>query len=201
MFLAIAIRQASRYSIGATPTARLNRSKNADRERAASLANWATVHCCAGFSCMQRIAAASRSSASPRNSPCDAAIPADDRSASMSSTSSRRVRTTSRAGREARDSSPTSCTSVASRLSPRICTSWGRSETSNAASGEPNRKCPIKKRTSGTPLCVPSRNSPSPSRTGAVTVSLGDGGAMLDIERPNPEGIKTKSSVCSVIGS
>jgi hypothetical protein len=39
MFFAKAVRQASKYSIGATPTARLKRSKNAERESAACFAN------------------------------------------------------------------------------------------------------------------------------------------------------------------
>ena len=50
------------------------------------------------FSCMARIATARRSSASPRSRPGDAAVPAVERSASISSTSSSRARMTSRAG-------------------------------------------------------------------------------------------------------
>jgi len=42
--LATAMRQASRYSIGARPTVRVKRSKNAERESAAVIASWATVH-------------------------------------------------------------------------------------------------------------------------------------------------------------
>jgi hypothetical protein len=38
MVFAKAMRQASRYAVGTTPTARLNRSKNAERESAASIA-------------------------------------------------------------------------------------------------------------------------------------------------------------------
>jgi hypothetical protein len=40
--------QASKYSIGATPTARLKGSKNAERESAASFANCATFHALVG---------------------------------------------------------------------------------------------------------------------------------------------------------
>ena len=41
---ATAMRQPSRYSIGGSPTARVKRSKNAERESAAVFASWATVH-------------------------------------------------------------------------------------------------------------------------------------------------------------
>ena len=151
-FFAKAMRQASRYSIGVTPTARLNRAKNAERERADSFANCATVQDRVGFSCIRRIASARRSSASPRKRPGDVAVPAAERSASMSSTSRRRARMTSRAGRRARDSSPTSYTSVVSRRSPRTCTSCGSSDTSKAASGEPKTQLPTSNSTSGGPL-------------------------------------------------
>lgn len=80
-------RQVSRYSIGATPTARVKRSKKVERESAASFASSATVHACVGRSCIPRIAAARRLSASPRTRPGDAFVPAVDRSASMSSIS------------------------------------------------------------------------------------------------------------------
>jgi hypothetical protein len=64
-----AMRQASRYSIGVRPTVRVKRSKNAERESAAVLASWATVHDRATCPCMCRMAGASRASASPRRSP------------------------------------------------------------------------------------------------------------------------------------
>lgn len=72
-----AMRHASRYSIGGTPTARLKRSKNAERDRADSLASCSTVQDLEGLSCIWRIAAARRVSARPRKSPGDAAAPAE----------------------------------------------------------------------------------------------------------------------------
>ena len=181
--------------------ARLNRSKNAERERAASFANCATVQGWVILSCMQRIATARRSSASPRTRPGDAAVPAVERSASIRRTSSRRDRITSRAGRCPRDSSPTSCTRVASRRSPRTCTSCGRSETSKAASGEPKTQWPTRYSTSGGPLCSPILNSPGCSATGTLSRSSEVIGARLDIIKPCAEGTRTKSPACRVSGS
>ena len=90
------MRHASRYSIGGRPTARVKRSKNAERDSAAFFASWATVHGRAGSPCICRIAAASRASANPRSKPGGASSPCVDRSASMSSTSTRRASTRSR---------------------------------------------------------------------------------------------------------
>lgn len=93
---ASAIRHASRYRIGAMPTARPKRSKNVERERAASFASSPTVQACSGRSCSPWIAAARRQSASPRTRPGDAFVPPVDRSAYMNSTSSSRASTTQR---------------------------------------------------------------------------------------------------------
>ncbi len=59
------MRQASRYSIGGRPTARVKRSKNAERDKAAFFANCSTVHDRAGWPCICRIAAANRAIAKP----------------------------------------------------------------------------------------------------------------------------------------
>lgn len=60
------MRQASRYSIGGSPTIRLSLAKKAERNIAASVARSATVQPCAGRACMARKAATRRSSESPR---------------------------------------------------------------------------------------------------------------------------------------
>ena len=136
----------------ATPIARLNRSKNAERERAASFASCAAVQDYLIFWCMRRIETVRRSSASPRKRPSGAGVPSVDRGASRKRTSKRRARMTSRPGRCARDSSLTSCTIVASLFSSRTCTSCGRSDTSDAAFGEPKAQWPTNNKTSGGPL-------------------------------------------------
>ena len=66
--LATAMRQASRYSIGGRPTVRVKRSKNAERDSAAVLASWATVHERASWPCIC-LSRARRASANPRSSP------------------------------------------------------------------------------------------------------------------------------------
>lgn len=73
---ASAMRQASRYSIGASPTARLKRAKNAERESAASFANSATVHVRVGCSRMARMAAAAAGVRQRRRVRCDPGPPA-----------------------------------------------------------------------------------------------------------------------------
>ena len=154
------MRQASRYSIGGRPTVRVKRSKNAERDSAAVFASWATVHERASWPCICRIAGASRASANPRSSPGGASSPGVDRSASMSSTSTRRVSTRSRPDLRSLASSPTSRTSTESRSTPRTCTSAGSSDTSNAESGESKTNQPPSNRTSGRPPRVPWRTSP-----------------------------------------
>ncbi len=195
------MRHASRYSIGATPTSRWKRSKNVERDSAASLASSATVHDCAGRSCMTRIASARRLSARPRTRPGGAFVPAADRSASISSTSSRRDRTTSRAGRVSRVSSRTSWTSVASRRSPRTWTNCGNRDTRSDASGEPKLQWPATMRRSTTPPAGPMRNSPWPSGTGAAVRSPAGGSSRLVIVTFQAAGISAKSPACSSSGS
>ena len=104
---ATAMRQPSRYSIGGRPTAPVKRSKNAERESAAVFASSATVHERVSWECICRIAGASRASAKPRSSPGGAPSPGVDRSASMSSTSARRVSARSRPALRSPDSSAT----------------------------------------------------------------------------------------------
>ena len=88
--------QASRYSIGGIATARMKRSKNAERDSAAAFASCATVQERAGSPCMARIAIASRASLNPRSSPADASSVSVVRKASTSRTSTSRERTSSR---------------------------------------------------------------------------------------------------------
>ena len=76
----------------------------------------------------------------PAQQPGGASSPGADRSASMSSTSTRRVSTRSRPALRSLASSPTSRTSTESRSAPRTCTSDGSSDTSSAASGESKTK-------------------------------------------------------------
>jgi hypothetical protein len=138
------MRHASRYSIGGRPTACVKRSKNDERDSAAFCASCSMVHERAGSLCICRIARASRWSARPRSRPGGASSPEEERSASISSTSTSRVSTSSRPERLARVSSPTSRTSTDSRSTPRTCTSAGSSDTSSdtsrAASGESKTK-------------------------------------------------------------
>ena len=131
-----AMRQASRYSIGGSPTLRVNRSKNAERDSAASLASCATVHWRVGSPCIRRIASASRASLKPRSNPGGASGRCVDRSASISTTSTRRASTRSRPARCSLASSLTSRTRIESRSAPRTCTCAGSSDTNNPASSE-----------------------------------------------------------------
>ena len=79
------MRHDSRYSIGATPSVRVKRSKNADRDSAAVLASCSTVHAWSTRACICFKAGASRSSPRPRSSPAGALPAVVDRIASMSS--------------------------------------------------------------------------------------------------------------------
>ena len=68
--------------MGATPTARLKRSKKVERERPASFDSWATVQDADGLSCILRSAITKRASAKPRSNPGDAWVPTVDLRAS-----------------------------------------------------------------------------------------------------------------------
>ena len=72
--------------MGGRPTARENRSKNVERDSAASFASASTVQVRAGASCISRSPTATRASASPRSRPGGALSPVVERSASISST-------------------------------------------------------------------------------------------------------------------
>lgn len=197
------MRQACRYSIGAMPISRLKRSKKAERDMAASRASSATLQREAGCSCRRRSAAASFGSPSPRTSPGEAAVPEVERSASISSTSSSRSSTISRAGRSARDSSLIICTRVESRRSPRTQIHRGSRDTSNAASGEPNRHTPTSIRTSTAPCGSPTRAPPGIGTIGVAMGSPSRGGSRsrLEVAKPRAAGIMAKSPSSSVIVS
>src|ERR1700733_203963 len=130
------MRQAIRYSIGGNPTSGVNRAKNAERDIAASAARSATVQPWPGCACTARNAATSRLSESPRATLGAEAVSAPHRSASISSTSSRRSSTSSRPGRDRRVSSLTKFSNCMSRGSPRAMTIDGNNETGKAALGE-----------------------------------------------------------------
>ncbi len=110
-------------------------------------------------------------------------------------TSSSRASTMSRAGRSARDSSPTRCISVARRVSPGTCTQRGSSGTSRAASGEPNTQWPTSMRASTGPSGSPTRAPPGMGAMGVSTTSPSRGGSRsrLHVAKLDAAGISTKS--------
>ena len=103
---------------------------------------------------MARRAWARRGSARPRSRPGGAmsarpSTPSNERSASISISSTKRAITSERPERRVRVSSPTWPTSRFKRGTPRTCRTAGSSETSRAASVEPNSKKPPSTRRSG----------------------------------------------------
>ncbi len=118
--------------------------------------------------------------------------PAPQRSASISSTSSSRVSTSSRATRSARVSSWIIRTSAVSRASPCTWITSGSNETSTPLSGVAKSQCPTSISTSGVPPGRPRRKWP-----GLVSIRAGGapggGGSRLVEAKSWIAGTSTKS--------
>ncbi len=142
-----------------------------------------------------------RASARPRSRPAAPPRRRWERSASISSTSTKRVSTSSRAGRCARDSASISRTSTASASTPRRCISAGSSDTSSAASEESNWKKPPSRRTSAGPSCSPWRTSSIGGGAARGSISSGATASKPDSVKPGVSGSSTKSPASSVAGA